>query len=651
MIKMGDSMSKYKRIAIYLIMLGLVSILFGTTYSFFNYTRTGANNTLIVGNIYMNHTQGTEISLSDEFPQKKEDARARNDNTVTITITGYNESEKDIYYKLLLNHGDVVGERNRIDDKFLRFDLVELLANNEEKYIIYNESFDTINNSVLLKDRIDAGTSSSNSVNRTFQLRMWISDDILISDTNEEADYTTSEYMNLFGSVKITAKGDMQNVYYYDSLDDAITGVNAGSYSSTTTRSLAKVGIYTDSDDNTTNLVLYDDVELNDVYQISNPVDFNLYGYTIEDSGQANSGGGFGAVGNMSIRNGTIIASNVEANHGFAVAAMNSELVFDNIDFVFPKYDEEVGSEALFVAYTSSNIKIINSNIEWGFLATYPTGSFEITNSNISGAMDTYSNSNTVINDSEFYSQSHVLLSNGGTLIINNSTLFADSLGDYVYNGGPYFYSQGINNDGTLIFNSGYVFGTHAAIETDNGSKTYVYGGTFESTDTGGFYFEHGPSGVAYIENANIRGVSYPAAGRLRPNGTAPSSLTVGDVTATLEEQKTAFYSGGTSNANGQIVYIVNSNISSLGTQMFTIRYAAPQQSIYMSGCNFLNVGNNHFIRIDRQQSILYLGVNNNLGILNRVSHNSSQYTLDEARGLGIVVDQNANYKGIVSPE
>ena len=61
-----------------------------------------------------------------------------------------------------------------------------------------------------------------------------------------------------------------------------------------------------------------------------------------------------------------------------------------------PQYDEEVGSETDFIAYTSANIKIINSHIEWAFLAAYPTGNFEITNSNISGALDTYSNSNTV---------------------------------------------------------------------------------------------------------------------------------------------------------------------------------------------------------------------------------------------------------------
>ncbi len=644
-----------KQLFTVILVIVLLMILSTTSYAFFNYTRTGANNELLVGNIYFNHTQGNSINLVDEFPEKKEVARERNDNVIPVTITGYNESEKDIYYKLMISHGDEVSGRTRIDDKFLRFDLIEELANNEERYIVFNESFDTINNTILVKNRIDAGTSPSNSVSITYQLRMWISDDILISDTNEDADYSTSEYENLFASIKITAKGDTENVYYYSSFDDAVTAINSESYSSDTTRNLAKVGIYTDSDDNSTNLVFYDDVESSSFYELHKPVDINLYGHSYNDITTETAYTGFDIYADFSMVNGVVNSRSEDENHNFFLYVDNASAVVNNIDLHSAPWTGDTQYRGTFFdVVTGGSFIVKNSKFNAIDLESYSTGKLTISNVDAVGWIYSGENGNIEVNDSYFYNEKSYLaiVSTNGFMEVNNSTLFSDSPGCY-HDVNDYYYadSLGIMNSGTLIFNSGYVFGTHSAIQTNNGSKTYVYGGTFESTDHGGFYFSQGPTGIAYIENANIGGINYPAEGKLRPNGRV-SSIEHDGVTYTLEEGRVAFYSGGSSAQNGESTYIVNSNIYAMGGEIIVIRSSTPQQSVYFSGTRFTNTRSDQHIRLQNYNTMrLYLGSGNDFGLVDKVYNNGAKVPFDEARAAGAIIDTNANYKDIVKPE
>ena len=50
-------MEKKQRVGIVLSTLGVIMVLFGVTYSFFNYTRTGVSNTIQVGRISFNSEQ------------------------------------------------------------------------------------------------------------------------------------------------------------------------------------------------------------------------------------------------------------------------------------------------------------------------------------------------------------------------------------------------------------------------------------------------------------------------------------------------------------------------------------------------------------------------------------------------------------------
>ncbi len=71
-------------IGIFALILTLTTV----TYSFFNYTRTGAINNLGTGKIYFNSTQGNTLNLTNIFPMTSSEAESANLDAVTISING-----------------------------------------------------------------------------------------------------------------------------------------------------------------------------------------------------------------------------------------------------------------------------------------------------------------------------------------------------------------------------------------------------------------------------------------------------------------------------------------------------------------------------------------------------------------------------------
>ena len=211
-------MKNKKNLLLLLLVVGCIAIVGGVTYAFFNYSKTSTTNSeLVTGDIYFNFTnESNGITLTNTFPETVEEARARTDNTFTFDITGRNTSNKPIYYEIDIVDGDVPSgktESNRILPEYLRFDLMEgetLVANN-------------VNYSELLEQKIWVNTideETSSNITRNYTLRMWIDEDLLISDTDSEATYTTGAYKSLFASIKVKVVGDFNertltpSVYY-----------------------------------------------------------------------------------------------------------------------------------------------------------------------------------------------------------------------------------------------------------------------------------------------------------------------------------------------------------------------------------------------------------------------------------------------------
>ena len=193
------------------IIIGLFTLLLflgGTAYAWFNYRAESGTSELIAGDIYLVMEEGNEeIELSNIFPETAEEARARNDNFITFDISGLNDSSKAIYYEIILDHGtDKASPKTRYRDRDLKFDLIEIGTNNEETYLLSAVDYDSLVNQRIYVNTIPA--SSSSEVSKHYKLRMWLSEDVTISDTDPNATYNTTEYRNKYASVKVVVAGD-----------------------------------------------------------------------------------------------------------------------------------------------------------------------------------------------------------------------------------------------------------------------------------------------------------------------------------------------------------------------------------------------------------------------------------------------------------
>ena len=205
----------------------VITVLLGITYAWFNYTGIGKNQEIVAGDIYLTMGDtGNQVSLTNIFPETKEEARTRNDNVITFTLSGNNTSDKDIYYEIKLGYGDnQPSPKERFNDKDLVFDLVEIGQNNEETYLVDARSFSSINGTKIWVDTVDKNTTTT--LTRTYKLRVWISDKVIISDTESNASYPATgdhAYKNHYATVKASVFGDFQekDIYGTDKVLQAI---------------------------------------------------------------------------------------------------------------------------------------------------------------------------------------------------------------------------------------------------------------------------------------------------------------------------------------------------------------------------------------------------------------------------------------------
>ncbi len=213
-------MDSYKKLAMIMCSIGLMFLLTGVSYAYFNYSNTTDSQNLVVGDIHFNHVEGNdEIVLTNAFPESTSEARASTrNNYMTFSINGLNTSNKTIYYEFILDYGEELSSpKSRYNDSDLKFDLVELDANgNELGYLVDARSYSSISNKRIWVDTIDSNTN--NEVNRYYKLRVWLDENIIISDSLETANYTASEYPNKYATIKLIIKGDFQEKELYSGL-------------------------------------------------------------------------------------------------------------------------------------------------------------------------------------------------------------------------------------------------------------------------------------------------------------------------------------------------------------------------------------------------------------------------------------------------
>jgi len=188
------------------ILLFIVGV--GVTFAAYTYSRNGlVNSKQLVGDIYMHYTESNQLILTNAMPSNTYDPT----KYFEFTVDGKNTTtNKDIYYDILLSHGDVPQgktEQNRIDDKFLKFRLVEII-NSEEAEIFDNKSYNDLSTSKSIHVDIFP-KNTSNEVVHIYRLYMWIGSNVVIGNTNTLGiDYDMVTWSNLFASIKVNSTGD-----------------------------------------------------------------------------------------------------------------------------------------------------------------------------------------------------------------------------------------------------------------------------------------------------------------------------------------------------------------------------------------------------------------------------------------------------------
>ena len=131
-----------------------------------------------------------------------------------FTITGKNTHTKNgILYNIQLVKGDIPSDKtevNRIQDKFLKFKLVEVI-DGVETVLKNNLTIKDINGNSIYSNLIPENTTSE--ITKTYRLYMWVDSSVVICGGDAtNCDYTVDTWNNLFASIKVNVNGTYAEV-------------------------------------------------------------------------------------------------------------------------------------------------------------------------------------------------------------------------------------------------------------------------------------------------------------------------------------------------------------------------------------------------------------------------------------------------------
>ena len=202
--KFGIKNNKFRiilSIIIFTIFLAVIQI----SYSFFTYNKESKDFQVIGGELYLHYLSGDAINLNNIYPTDTYDLN----NFFEFSVVGKNESNKDILYEIVLKYGNDMNDKVRLDDKFLKFRLTEVI-NNEEKEIFVDKSFEDISNTIIHIDSISKNTT--NEIERVYRLYVYVND-VIIGNT-EHCNYTALEWQNIYANINIKIQSDKRTDTY-----------------------------------------------------------------------------------------------------------------------------------------------------------------------------------------------------------------------------------------------------------------------------------------------------------------------------------------------------------------------------------------------------------------------------------------------------
>ena len=187
---------KNKKAFLILSIMVILILTLGLTYALTKYVKFSSNNISIAGDIYMKLDGSNQINLTNMYPMTKDEALKLDNNSFNFTITGKNTSNKIIYYGISLESSGTIKDSD-----------ISVYLEENNNVLVDGLRFQSFKDNPIYIDTIVGDITEEFTKNYT--LKVWLRENLLISDTESNADYTTDEWANSSISLKLKVDGDL----------------------------------------------------------------------------------------------------------------------------------------------------------------------------------------------------------------------------------------------------------------------------------------------------------------------------------------------------------------------------------------------------------------------------------------------------------
>ena len=188
-------MNQKVKLSFFLCMIGIISLTFGTSFSFFDFQNGDSNdNILISGKLAFSYTDfglGNEINLMDTTPKSDSLGKTQinNGNSFDFKITSNSNKDNPAFYEVTIRKN----KNSTLDDKAVKLYLTELDGNWEQEILLDTLSelkqTDKVDKEKYVEKIIYQGQIPANSgyYEKNFRLRIWVDEDYLYSNQDFSA--------------------------------------------------------------------------------------------------------------------------------------------------------------------------------------------------------------------------------------------------------------------------------------------------------------------------------------------------------------------------------------------------------------------------------------------------------------------------------
>ncbi len=190
-----------KKIVLLIIAVGILIVaVVGVTFAFFTYSKIGTkDNKIETGTISFVYLEGASgLTLTNMFPMTDAVGEIQA-SKYTFSVSGQRTGSGIINYTVKANAGSVISGKTAISNGLVHMKLTGSGTG--------AGSFSTAAVPTFPATIATGSINSTSEITHTYDLRMWISDAVVISDTDTSIEgktiFTTTDYEKLYFSMRI----------------------------------------------------------------------------------------------------------------------------------------------------------------------------------------------------------------------------------------------------------------------------------------------------------------------------------------------------------------------------------------------------------------------------------------------------------------